>query len=402
MENKAFSDEPTFNGALMPTISEDTTTSELDSVSLEPLMPSYCPPDESSFDFESNGSETGAFDWTERTQQFSPIDFIRQGVDGVKNELSSSETDAKKEDGEEDSKKKSAKDKEKIRIVIRDAKPPMGARVLQFLMRVICLILIIAVCGIGIPRLFGINEFNVLTASMYPTYPVGSLVFVQPKDPTTIRPGEVVTVIMNEDLDMVTHRVVENNYDEKTLTTKGDANNAEDSPSLYENVVGVVVFSLPFVGGFVDYLTNDATGRVLGIGIVLSILALTFIAEAICFLLTKQAASVYKPDGSKQGEEKQNDEDYNIKAVNSRKVDKEFKRGKGMPVESVPLSTPETSEEGNSEGTEPEEQETEIADQNFDMTAEPVETEMFEEELPQELQQEQEQEQQEQFGPMGF
>lgn len=183
--------------------------------------------------------------------------------------------------------------KDTIKIVIRDAKPPILARILQFSMRVVCFVLLVAVCGIGIPRLFGVNEFNVLTGSMTPTYPVGTLVFVQPKDPNSIRPGEVVSVIMNEDLDIITHRVVANNYDDKTITTKGDANNSEDSPSLYENIVGVVVFSVPYVGGAVDYLTNDETGRILGIGILLSILALTFLAEAICSFLTKQKANVF-------------------------------------------------------------------------------------------------------------
>ena len=261
-----------------------------------------------------------------------------------------------------DEKPRDSKDKEKIRIVIRDAKPPIMARILQGLMRVICLILIVAVCGIGIPRLFGINEFNVLTASMSPTYPTGSLVFVQPKEPATIRPGEVVTCIMNEDLDMVTHRVTKNDYDEKTLTTKGDANMAEDSPTLYENVVGVVVFSLPYIGAYIDYLTNDTNGRVLGIGGVLCILALTFIAEAICFLLTKQAASVYnnpgdekssssakkgkgkgkdKGKGKSKGKEEVNvssddgDEKYEITSINAREFNRKFRRGKGAPVETV-------------------------------------------------------------------
>ena len=219
-------------------------------------------------------------------------------------------------------------------------------------MRVICLLLIIAVCGIGIPRLFGINEFNVLTGSMQPTYPVGTLVFVQPKEPATIRPGEVVTFIMNEQLDMITHRVMKNDYDEKTITTKGDANMAEDSPTLYENIVGVVVFSVPYVGGVVDYITNDQNGRVLGIGGVLCILALTFIAEAICFLLTKQAASVYdNADEDDKDDKKDKDKDkgkdkktfkdkgnkYEVTSVNARQFNREFRRGKGTPVEEVPL-----------------------------------------------------------------
>ena len=276
---------------------------------------------------------------SETEKQVSAIDRIRKDTE------KHVDKDIKKAKESDEKKKADSKDKEKIRIVIRDAKPPMAARILQGFMRVICLLLIVAVCGIGIPRLFGINEFNVLTGSMTPTYPVGTLVFVQPKDPSTIRPGEVVTMIMDEDLNMVTHRVTANNYEDKTLVTKGDANKSEDAPSLYENVVGVVVFSIPYAGGIVDYMTNDVNGRVFGIGIVLSILALTFIAEGICYVLTKQSASVYNKNDkkvadntSKDKKDKDEKGDYDIKTVDARKFNKEFKRGKGKPVKSVPIS----------------------------------------------------------------
>lgn len=180
-----------------------------------------------------------------------------------------------------------------IRIVIRDAKPPLFARILQGIMHVICLIMLLAVCAIGVPRLFGVYEFNVMTGSMTPTYPVGTLVYVAPKDPASIRPGEVVTCVMDADLNVITHRVVENNYDNNTIVTKGDANEVNDSPILYENVVGVVCFAVPEVGGIVDYLTNDAQGRILAVGVILGIVALTFLAEGISSVLTRQAANVY-------------------------------------------------------------------------------------------------------------
>ena len=192
-----------------------------------------------------------------------------------------------------------------IKIVIKDAKPPLVARILQGVMRMVCILLLVAVCCIGLPRLLGMNEFNVLTGSMSPTYPVGTLVFVQSKDPYSIRAGEVVSIVMNDKLDILTHRVVQNNYDDKTITTRGDANNSNDSPTLYDNVVGVVVFSLPYVGAVVDYLTNNDIGRIVGIGILIGIVALTFLAEAICSLLTKQAARVYNQDEQQSAPSKQ-------------------------------------------------------------------------------------------------
>ncbi len=182
-----------------------------------------------------------------------------------------------------------------IRILIRDAKPPIPARALQAFTRTICALLLVCVAIIGVPRLFGVYEFNVLTGSMTPTYPPGTLVFVQEKDPASIRPGEVVSYIMDEDLNIVTHRVVSNNYDDKTVTTRGDANVSDDAPVLYQNVVGVVGFAIPYVGGVVDYLVNDDQGRIFGIGMLVCVLAITFLAEGICSALTKRAAKVVSP-----------------------------------------------------------------------------------------------------------
>ena len=204
-----------------------------------------------------------------------------------------------------DKEKKADGERDTIRIVIRDAKAPLFARVLQGFMRIICILMLIAVGALGIPRLFGIYEYNVLTGSMTPTYPVGTLVFVQPKEPASIRIGEVVTVVANEQLELITHRVTANNYEDKTLVTKGDANNSEDAPSRYENVVGVVCFSIPEIGGTVEFLTNSNEGRILGVGILAAVLSLTVLSETLCSVLAKEKASLKKPDTGENANKKQ-------------------------------------------------------------------------------------------------
>ncbi len=56
---------------------------------------------------------------------------------------------------------------------------------------------------------------------------------------------------------MVTHRVMEINYQDGLLFTKGDANNIEDGyPVEYRNVIGVVRFSIPKVGSFLTLLSS--------------------------------------------------------------------------------------------------------------------------------------------------
>ena len=123
-------------------------------------------------------------------------------------------------------------------------------------------------------RALGMQFFTVESGSMSPLYPMNSLVVVREVAPETIEVGDVVTYVLNEDLVLVTHRVTEINASERTFTTKGDANTAEDpNPVLWDNVVGKVVLGLPGVGAPVAYLTNAenrpvVVGALVALGVV--------------------------------------------------------------------------------------------------------------------------------------
>lgn len=57
---------------------------------------------------------------------------------------------------------------------------------------------------------------------------------------------------------LVTHRVVEANYEESAFITKGDANKTEDPlPVSYKNVVGKVFMSVPYIGAPVRFISDD-------------------------------------------------------------------------------------------------------------------------------------------------
>ena len=99
----------------------------------------------------------------------------------------------------------------------------------------VALVVLLAVALVGV-RLAGIRTFTVLSGSMEPTYHVGSLIYVKKVDPAAIRPGQVITFMLDENT-VATHRVVEvvpDEDDPSTLRfrTKGDANDAEDGLSL--------------------------------------------------------------------------------------------------------------------------------------------------------------------------
>ena len=144
----------------------------------------------------------------------------------------------------------------------------------------VALVVLLAVALVGV-RLAGIRTFTVLSGSMEPTYHVGSLIYVKKVDPTTIRPGQVITFMLDENT-VATHRVVEvvpDEDDPSTLRfrTKGDANDAEDGSLVhYKNVIGTPVFTIPKLGYAANYIQHPP-GLYVAISAGAVLLLLTFL-----------------------------------------------------------------------------------------------------------------------------
>ena len=105
------------------------------------------------------------------------------------------------------------------------------------------------------PRAFGIQVFNVVSGSMEPTIPVGSMIFVKPMEAEKIDSGDVIAFYSNGVV--VTHRVVENRQLENRFVTKGDANDLEDRQKIeYRDLLGEVVYHVPVLGDVTAHLTT--------------------------------------------------------------------------------------------------------------------------------------------------
>ena len=105
------------------------------------------------------------------------------------------------------------------------------------------------------PRALGIQVFNVLSGSMEPTIPVGSMIFVKPMDAEKIDSGDVIAFYSNGVV--VTHRVMENRQLENRFVTKGDANDLEDRQKVqYSELLGKVVLHIPMLGDVTAHLTT--------------------------------------------------------------------------------------------------------------------------------------------------
>lgn len=121
------------------------------------------------------------------------------------------------------------------------------------------LVTVLVVCSMFLvgSRLLGYQVFTVISGSMEPQFKVGDLIYVKEVDPNKIEVGTPITFVLNEDLVVATHRVVEVDKENKHFYTKGDANDTTDaSPVHFNNVIGVPRFSIPYMGYVSDFIQN--------------------------------------------------------------------------------------------------------------------------------------------------
>lgn len=128
-------------------------------------------------------------------------------------------------------------------------------------------------------RLIGFQAYSVLSGSMEPAYSVGDLLYVWEKDPEDIKVGDTITFVLNEDLDLATHRVVSIDAEKRLFITKGDANdNADQKPVKFENYKGITVFSLPLLGYVSNFIQNPP-GLYITIGLAVLLAIVVFLPD---------------------------------------------------------------------------------------------------------------------------
>ena len=157
----------------------------------------------------------------------------------------------------------------------------------------VALVVLLAVLLMG-SRLIGYRVFNIVSGSMEPEYSVGDLIYVKEVDPATIKPGDVITFVLNEDLVVATHRVVDIDAENRQFTTKGDANKSEDAaPVHFNNLIGVPVFAVPLLG-YVSAYIQSPPGMYVAISLGAALLAAVFLPD----LLTKKEKKEENQEGA--------------------------------------------------------------------------------------------------------
>ena len=94
--------------------------------------------------------------------------------------------------------------------------------------------LVIALAVVSfVPRAFGYMPFAVLSGSMEPDLPVGSMVFVRQVEPTDITVGDNATFYRSDGA-VVTHQVYEIDPAAQMIGTQGIANKNADGSIMHD------------------------------------------------------------------------------------------------------------------------------------------------------------------------
>ena len=142
---------------------------------------------------------------------------------------------------------------------------------------------ILSALPLALPRLLGYNAYSVVSGSMEPALPVGSVVYVESAGVSQIRAGDIIA--FDDEGTVVTHRVIESRPQEGAFITKGDANQSLDiKPTPYWKLIGRVKLCVPLLGRVLSLYAVPEGKLALGTfalsGLLLRVLGSTLYARA--------------------------------------------------------------------------------------------------------------------------
>lgn len=146
---------------------------------------------------------------------------------------------------------------------------------------VLSVLMVLVVLLVGL-RLVGLRGFTVLSGSMEPEYPTGSVIYVKDADPSKLKTGDVITFRIGGGT-VVTHRIVEVLEENGSIRyrTKGDANEIADGSLVNtQNIIGTPVFSVPYLGYALTYIQSPP-GLYVGIAVGAWLLLFIFLPSLI-------------------------------------------------------------------------------------------------------------------------
>src|SRR5260221_166635 len=154
---------------------------------------------------------------------------------------------------------------------------------LKFFEWLIFVVLLCAITVIASPFLLSkqaVSAYTVVSGSMEPTIPIGTLTFVSQTPFNSLQKGDIIAFTDPTDNNrIILHRIfsITQTTAGRTVQTKGDHNRYPDGWKLTPQMVkGKLFYTIPYVGSLSEWLKTP-----LGFGVMIGIPALLFIILSI-------------------------------------------------------------------------------------------------------------------------
>ena len=156
----------------------------------------------------------------------------------------------------------------------------MLKKICSFFSTILMLLLVVIAALLLVPKLFGYTQYAVISGSMEPNIPVGSIVYDKEVEPEELEIGDVITYRLSGDT-LVTHRIVAIDEASQSVQTKGDANEAEDgAPVPYSEIVGLKAFHVPLLG-YISIYGKTPLGIAAVCGVLVLLILLNFLPDIL-------------------------------------------------------------------------------------------------------------------------
>ena len=154
------------------------------------------------------------------------------------------------------------------------SKPRLLLKSIEWLVFIALLAIAVVAASPLLPTKSLASFYVVVSGSMEPTIPTGSLILTKGVEAEDLRSGDIIAFTSPTDANKtITHRIESVTNNGQSFTTKGDNNDAADAWVVSaENVKGKFVYGLPYVGYAIEWARSP-----IGFAVVIGIPALLFI-----------------------------------------------------------------------------------------------------------------------------
>lgn len=156
----------------------------------------------------------------------------------------------------------------------------------------ILVVLILLAIPFAVPKIAGMQVYEVLTGSMEPTYDVGTVIYLKKIDPQSIMEGDIVAFYTNDERNVVvTHRVVAIDEENGLVQTKGDANEVVDEKMVpYDRIIGIPTYSVNNMA-WLAHLFQSTTGWIVIAALLVFVVILWMVGDSIIKKSTKNLSA---------------------------------------------------------------------------------------------------------------